>query len=338
MATAEAVIKRHCGPQDSYSRADDTSFLMCFGELSEEESSFRAAMISREIRDRLIGQGEEPDNAYVRSVAAVVRFPDQRRSNAAFQATLLGGLDKQLERLEQEARQTLAGALAAAACHLAPISGRNPSQVVGWQILIPAKLERQLVSALAALPQKESKVFDQNGLLIGFAAQHAVTKLAQGDAKPLLVKISFDIFATRAATERFFAMCAKIDPRVTGRLVLLLTSLPDGLPRSRLQDCISRLRPFCRGVGFLVNEVADLMRIDLSNGFNPIVALPAAACAASASGHLRTSLHSVQSRRAKTLISGVLSASDAVAFRALGADMNSMKRSEAPPGSAPKIS
>ena len=107
MAAAESVIKRHCGPQDSFSRADDTSFLMCFGALSEEEFSFRAAMIGREIRNRLIGQGEDPDNAYVRSVAAVVRFPDQRESNAAFQATLLNGLDKQMQRLEQEARQTL---------------------------------------------------------------------------------------------------------------------------------------------------------------------------------------------------------------------------------------
>ena len=107
MATAELVIKRHCGPQDSFSRADDTSFLMCFGALSEEESSFRAAMIGREIRNRLIGQGEDPDNAYVRSIAAVVRYPDQRESNTAFQATLLNGLDKQIERLEQESRQTL---------------------------------------------------------------------------------------------------------------------------------------------------------------------------------------------------------------------------------------
>ena len=111
MATAESVIKRHCGPHDSFSRADDTSFLMCFGTLSEEEASFRAAMIGREIRNRLIGQGEDPDNAYVRSVAAVVRFPDQRESNASFQATLLNGLDKQLERLEQQARQTLTDAL-----------------------------------------------------------------------------------------------------------------------------------------------------------------------------------------------------------------------------------
>ena len=77
MATAEVVIKRHCGPQDSYSRVDDTSFLVCFGALSETECSFRAAMIGREIRKRLIGQGEDPETAYVRSIAAVVRLPEK---------------------------------------------------------------------------------------------------------------------------------------------------------------------------------------------------------------------------------------------------------------------
>ena len=89
MAAAESVIKRHCGPQDSFSRADDTSFLMCFGALSEEESSFRAAMIGREIRNRLIGQGEDPDNAYVRSIAAVVRYPDQRQSNTVVSSYII---------------------------------------------------------------------------------------------------------------------------------------------------------------------------------------------------------------------------------------------------------
>jgi hypothetical protein len=324
------VIKRHCGPHDSFSSADDTSFLMCFGTLSEEESSFRAAMIGREIRNRLIGQGEDPDNAYVRSVAAVVRLPDQRGSNASFQATLLNGLDEQLERLERQARRTLTDALASAACDLEPVFGHDASQVVARQVLIPAKVERQVVSALAILPKKESQAFDLDGLLIGLAAQHAVSGLALGKAMPLLVEISFDIFATRAATERFFAMCIKIDARVSSRLIVLLSSLPEGLPRSRLQDCINRPRPFCRGIGYLIDDVADLSRFDLSNSFNPIVALPAPACIANAAGTLKGLFTSLQTRRAKILVYGVATDENAVALRSLGADMITMRRPEAP--------
>jgi PAS domain S-box-containing protein len=328
MATAEAVIKRNCGPQDSYSRADDTSFVMCFGRLNEEEASFRAAMIGREIRNRLIGEGEGPDNAYVRSIAAAVRFADQGETGASLQALLLDGLDKQLERLEREARQTLHDALASAACDLEPVFGRNASEIVATQILVPSKLEREIACALAVLPQKESSAFDLDGLLVGLAAKHAVSSMAQGDTAPLLVKISFDIFATRVTTERFFAMCARIDRRVTGRLVLLLSSLPEGLPRTRLQDCVNRLRPFCRGVGYQVDDATELPQIDLSNSFNPIVVLPLAACSVSTPNKLRELFGSLQSRQAKVLIRGVQSEKDAITLRSLGADMISMKRLE----------
>jgi PAS domain S-box-containing protein len=331
MATAEVVIKRHCGPQDSFSRADDTGFLMCFGALSEEEASFRAAMIGREIRKRLIGLGESPDNAYVRSIAAVVRFPDQGASGASLNAILSSGLDKQLERLERDARQTLLDVLESPTGDVVSISGRSPAQTVASGVHISNKMERRLAGALAALPQREADAFDLNGLLIGLAAQQAIASMAQSDNTPILIKISFDTFATRPTTERFFAMCAKIDARVTRRLTVMLSSLPVGLPRTRLQDYINRLRPFCRGVGYEVEEIAVLAQIDLSNSYNPIVALPAAACFAHKPGKLKESFYSLQSQRAQVLVFGVGSPKDAVALRSVGADMISMKPEMAAP-------
>jgi PAS domain S-box-containing protein len=327
MATAEAVIKKRCGPEDSFSRADETSFLVCFGRLSEEESAFRAAMISREIRNRLIGQGETPDNAYVRSIAARIRVTDQSDSNEALQAALLDGLDRQLERIERESRQVLRDALAGAACDLCLIHGRNPDQVVAGQVLLPQGLERRIAGALCALPAKEAAAFDLDGLMMGLAAQAAVAGMARGEAVPLLVKISFDIFATRATTERFFAVCEKIDRRVTSRLVLLLSSVPNGVPQTRLQDCVNRLRPFCRGVGYQVDEVAELPELDLANSFNPIVVLPVTACLGAPS-KVRAMFGGLQARRAKILVCGIGSEEEAAALLSLGVDMVAMKQPE----------
>ena len=328
MATAETVIKRHCGPQDSFSRSDDTSFLMCFGSLSEEEASFRAAMIGREIRNRLIGQGEDPDSAHVRAIAATVRFPDHGQSGAALNAILLAGLDDQLERVEREARVTLNRALAEATCELDPVQGRQAGQTVAARVLIPAKLERQLTCALAALPPREAQAFDPDGLLLGLAAQQAMAGIAQGDTLPLLVAINFDIFATRMTTERFFATCGKIDRRLGNRLTLLLSAVPMGVPRMRLQECVNRLRPVCGGVGYQVDEMVEVPEIDLANSFNPIVSLPVAACSASTPVKLRALFSSLQTRRARVLIRGVGSEKDAAALRQLGADMVTMKRAE----------
>jgi PAS domain S-box-containing protein len=327
MATAEAVIKKHCGPQDSFSRADETSFLVCFGRLSEEESAFRAAMISREIRNRLIGQGESPDNAYVRSIAARIRISGQSESNDSLQAALLDGLDRELERIERDARQTLRDALAGATCDLCPIHGHNPAQIVARQVLMPQPLERQIFAALSALPAQEAASFDLDGLMMGLAAQQAVAAMVRGENMPLLVKISFDIFATRTTTQRYFAICEKIDRRVTSRLVLLLSSVPNGVPRTRLQDCVNRLRPFCRGVGYQVDDAAELPELDLANSFNPIVVLPVTACL-SAPSKLRAMFGALQTRHAKVLVSGIASDDEATALFSLGADMVAMKRPE----------
>jgi PAS domain S-box-containing protein len=324
MATAESVIKRRCGPQDSYSRSDDISFLVCFGALSEEEASFRAAMIGREIRNRLIGEGESPANAYVRSVAASVRFSDPGISGASLHAILLDGLDKQLERLEQDAKQTLQEVWNETACELVQVSGRYSSQIVASQALIPDRSERKLMAALAALSPEEANVYSRDELLLGLAAKHVIAAMAQGDTTPMLITVSFDTLTVRAAAERFFSTCVKIDQRVTSRLIVVLSSLPAGLPTTRLLDWINRLRPYCQAVGYRVEDVAALAEINLANSYNPIVNLPAAACGASSPGRLKELFKSLQRRGARVMISGVGSAKDATALRALGAEMIAM--------------
>jgi PAS domain S-box-containing protein len=329
MATAEAIIKRRCGDHDSYSLVDDTSFLICFGTLSERDASFRAAIIGREIRDRLIGLGSDPDIALVRSIAASVRFPDHGETAGSLHAILLDGLDAQLERLEREARQTLRSALAGVSCDLKRISGTKANETLAMQVGFPGDLERAIVTALAALPAEESRAFDQDGLLLGLAAREAIAGMARGDATPILVNVRFDVFATRLATERYLATCLRIDPRVAGRLILLLASLPEGLPKTRQLECINRLRPFCRGVGYHVTQLAALGTLDLSFSGTPIVSLPARVLSDEDPDKLRILLSSLHARRAKVLIRGVASEKDAAWFRLFGADMIAMRREAA---------
>jgi PAS domain S-box-containing protein len=329
MTAAEAVIRRGCGPEETCWRIGDSSFLIGFGALSEADASYRTAVMGREIRSRMIGQGDSPDHAAVRSVAAVVRFPDQNEAGLALQAVLLDGLDRQIGRVEWQARQTLRDAPARAACDVQRVFGRAPPQSVASQVLVPFRLEREIISALGALPHAEAKDFDLDGMLLGLAAQHAVSSMARGDTEPLLVTIGFDLFATKATAERFLTLCARIDGRLTTRLVLLLAGLSNGVPRSRVQECVNRLRPFCRGVGHHIEDLADLPSLDLANGYNPIVVLPAAVCAAVPPAELRDLFSSLQSRRAKVLVREIGSEKEALAFVALGADMVVMRRGEA---------
>jgi PAS domain S-box-containing protein len=325
MATAEAVMRRRCGSQDSYERIGDTGFLVCFGLLSEPEASFRAAVIGREIRERLIGQGSDTHEAHVHAIAAAVRFPDHHESGAELREVLLAGLEQQVAGVEEQARRTLQATLAGVTCVLERITGHNPDETVATLVRLPAGLERQLVCALSVLPRKETDVFDLDGLLLGLAAQQAVKAMARGDTGRLLVNIRFDVFGTRVATERYVALCMRIDKRVCKHLTLLLTALPEGLPRSRQLECVNRLRPFCAAVGFQVDEVAGLATIDVSQSVNPLVALPAAALAGIAPGRIKEVIGGLHARRAKVLVRRIASATDAATFLSLGADLISME-------------
>ncbi len=325
MATAEAVVKRRCGASDTYSRVDDTSFLVCFGSLSAQEASFRAAMMGREIRERLIGQGSDPEAAHVQAIAAAMQISDRDHSPEALRAALLDGLDQQLERIEREARQTMQDALTSATCELERICGRNPEQAVATLVRLPDELERKIACALSILPHQETAAFDLDGLLLGLAARQAITAMGRGDATPLLVNVGFDVFATRAATERYIALCLRIAPKVCGRLIMLLSSLPQGLPRARLLECVNRLRPFCRSVGYQAEDLGAMEPIDLTHATDPIVALPATAFARLSSDKLKVMIASLHARRAKLLIRRIRSEKDAAAFLSQGADMISIE-------------
>lgn len=72
MATAERILRTRLGPLDTFSRTDDNGFVICFVGASEEDATFRAATIGREVRKRLIGDEESDDAAQVFSAATAL--------------------------------------------------------------------------------------------------------------------------------------------------------------------------------------------------------------------------------------------------------------------------
>jgi PAS domain S-box-containing protein len=321
---AEAVIQRWCGEEDSYCQVDDTTYLLCFGSLDEQQASFRAATIGQEIRDRLIAQGGDPETSNVQAIAAGVRFAERPGLAANMHLTLLGALEAQMPRLAHEARQTLATVAATASCDLKRVAGRGVGETLAWQTDLPSRIKQRVYAALSVLPPEEARLFDLDGLVLGAAARRAVEAAADGDQVPYLVRIRFDVFASRQLTERFLRVCANVDRQIVNRLILLLAALPPGVPRSRQMECIIRFRPFCRAVGFEVDDLDELAEIELSYNPDPIVSIPASILTSGDAERLQSAIGLLHTRRTRVLIREVGSADDAASFRALGADMISM--------------
>ena len=109
MASAEHVIRRHCGPRDTWSRTADGGFLICFADATEEEAGVPRRGIGarhphapdRRRRDRRDGQ-------------RVRRSPRRwmcrmcRDDPADMLATVIGErLNGRLAQIEAQARETL---------------------------------------------------------------------------------------------------------------------------------------------------------------------------------------------------------------------------------------
>jgi PAS domain S-box-containing protein len=98
---AEQVIRRHIDPRDTYSPTEDQGFVICFASLGEDEASFQAAMIVREICKRLIGQGEDPRASQVSAMTRSFAMPPGQGPSAA---SLAGMVEARLHAIAPPSR------------------------------------------------------------------------------------------------------------------------------------------------------------------------------------------------------------------------------------------
>lgn len=270
---AEHVLRRKLGPKDSFSRTRDDGFLICFADLDEEAASFTAAMIGREIRMRLIGLGETPEETAVTAIAARIAAPsDSAAQGQAAHAILEQRLNARRGEIEAQARRVLADAVATATCTLSPVFGRDGRQIVAHYARLPLSLQRSLPVATAALPPAERGMFDIDALTVRLAAQLAMEQTLQNGPSHMFVDVGFEVFHTRASTDIFLEACRRLDPAVRQGLVMVLNSMPEGVTSSRMLDCVHRLRPFCRVIGFALRE-AEMPDFDLALASSPVLVI-----------------------------------------------------------------
>ena len=251
MASAEHVVRRRCRPHDTWSRTADGGFLICFADATEDEAAFRAAAMAREIRIRLLGEGETGATASVSAIAAAVEVPNDPQRPSDMLATIIGErLNSRLAQIETQARETLRKAIRTTTCHLEPILSRHTKEIVARFASLPTDLELRILAAYSALPMNERSGFDFDRLVLGVAAEQALTEIAGGGSLLILVGLDCEVFLDRRRTERYVAACQALDSRLRERLVLVLSGMPKGFPKSRVLECVMRVRPFCHAVGF----------------------------------------------------------------------------------------
>lgn len=324
MASAEQIVRRRLGPRDTFSRTADSGFIVCFGDAGEAEAAFRAATIARDIRHHLIGSGETAGTAYVNAITATVQVPEGTEAAGPHLSALLSkDLGNRLGAIEAEARARLRTTLDGLRCDLEPIHGRNPEQTWGAFVGLPKAAEQEIAVALTALPLGEAQELDLDATLLDLAAEQAASNLSLHKSQPLLVEVNFAIFEARTHTERYVAACRLVDPRLRQRLVMVLTNMPASTPRSRLLDCITRLRPFCSMVALAIDR-PDAAPPDLSLSGSPLLVLDATTPGQLPPAELSKLLGRLHIGRAQLLVRRVANWTDAAMLLASGVDLVSV--------------
>lgn len=272
LATAEHVISQRCGRGESYSRTPEDDFLICFGEaVGEEEAAFRAAVIAKAIKVRLIGEGQTEAASHVTAITATVELPDdQNRSQDTFTRLLSERLNTQLATIEANARKTLREAVTTATCELEPIWGRRGNEPVAYYGQLAPETDQRVQAAYCALHPTERAGFDYDRLVLGVVADQAAVQLASGLAGTIFATVWYDTFLDRHCMERYLATCNALDQRLREHIMFVIAGIPKGCPLSRVLDCTTRLRPMCRGIA-LQFETLDIPEFDIAALGSPIV-------------------------------------------------------------------
>jgi PAS domain S-box-containing protein len=324
MASAEHVVRRRCRPHDIWSRSSDGGFLICFADATEEEAAFRAAAMAREIRTRLIGDGETEATATVSAIAAEVDVPHQPGRTADMLTTAVSErLNSRLAQIEARARETLREALGTTTSRLEPVRSRRTREVVAHFVRLPLQMEQRLLAAYATLPASERQGFDFDRLVLGVAAEQAIAEIAGGGSLLIMVNVDFDLFLDRRRTERYVAACQTLDNRLRERLMLILSGMPRGCPKSRILECVMRLRPFCHGVGFQSDSM-ETPPVELSVLGAAIVVLQQDRRVPGDPGKVSKLIDSLHAYQARVLVRHVASWEDAKPLARMGVDLVSM--------------
>lgn len=197
-------------------------------------------------------------------------------------------------------------------------------------------MENRILAAYSALPLNERQEFDFDRLVLGVAAERVITEIAKGGSLLILVNIDFDVFLVRRRMDRYISACQALDSRLHERLVLVLSGMPKGFPKSRVLDCVTRLRPFCHGVGFQSNTM-ETPSVESSLLGTSIVALRYGGAAPSASidlDALGKLVHTLHAHRARVLVRHVPSLTAAAPPAKLGVDLISIAGEERESSSA----
>lgn len=266
MMLAESVIKRRLEAGDVYARTQDGGFAIWFARGSEVENADRIGAITREVRIRLVGEfGADGMPGVTGHAAAVpgggIDVPPDPQTLAS---TLMQRLAARQAELRSEVMARLEQALAAPRVVHERLVGSGGEGLL-WLSLEP-ELRRRIDAAHALAGEATAGLPDHDHVLLGAAAEQALSRLAAGDRTPAAFPVAYETFASPARRRGLLSACRGLPQPVHELLTPVLDGIAPASSSARLMEIGHELAPLFAGVGLMAEGPA---LPDLPPGLSP---------------------------------------------------------------------
>ena len=272
-SAAEAILRRHLGPRDALSRTLDDGFLVCFADLSEQEASFKAQTLRREICDRLIGESQELMEAKVTAhVSEVVINESETVADFNIADAVERRLKGDKERRETAVRRSLWDEITADRIRLDQVrtSAGQPAP------LLRARLPAEIETAVENLdPYQEIGLAHEAGMLLLTAvAERLMQEQLPTSQELAIVPVHISTLMEKRSREEWMKVARGVDVVGKARLVLEILSLSKDIGQARLAEIITRCAPLFRAIAIELPECETPLINDLPPSTR-ILTLPA---------------------------------------------------------------
>ncbi|MBK8175022.1 MAG: hypothetical protein IPK66_07085 [Rhodospirillales bacterium] len=240
-AVAVSVLKKRLDDNDMFTETTGDAFLVCFGGLDCAAARIKSELISREIRDRLVGTKNDVFNIVAQTETVEIA------EAVSGEVDVLGTIIKQLDEARAAQRRAVAAQiseyLSAACLQLTPVMTRN-LQSTG---LMDARIgggHLPWLSDHEPTDEDLKLIFDLDAVLLGLVTKHIYQAQCSGRAPAIIVPVSYSTLNERKFLHPFMTLCRSIDESVRNRIIFEVYGLTPNVGQLRLQELLSCLAPF----------------------------------------------------------------------------------------------
>ena len=246
-AHLEGLLRQRLSPNDFYVQLDDVTFVLCSPSSNKDEAQIFCLRIAHELHSAMLGSCEmgtiriarvassTGDSIEIIPIAAdalehLARRAGLSQSGEARPTVMMAGAT--------EPKQTFSHAFSPlwdsqreVVTTYRYISGSNWNG--GENEAINVRLRSDIAMAVESLRHTA-------GILL--------ERATEVDRFIAAIPISYDLLSSPVARMEIAAVCRSLPASLRSYLIFEISSLPHGVPQSRLSQLVGFLRPFCRGV------------------------------------------------------------------------------------------